>query len=82
MLYIFFGDKKLSSGSLLIPDSPYFIGLFLCESDPVNEPFTGRYYHTGGRYISHRSPEGRRICRLGVSDSGSIYPHLRSERGT
>src|SRR5262249_6161645 len=32
MIYTFFGKKKLSSGSLLVPDSPYFIGLFLCEA--------------------------------------------------
>src|SRR5262245_6510450 len=31
MVYTFFGKKKVSSGSLVVPDSPYFIGLFLCE---------------------------------------------------
>jgi hypothetical protein len=51
MIYVFFGDKKLSSGSLLIPDSPYFIGLSLCESDPIGQAFTGRYFQTGGRYV-------------------------------
>ena len=51
MVYVFFGDKKLSSGSLLVPNSPYFIGLFLCNSDPVGRPFQGRYFKTGGRYV-------------------------------
>jgi hypothetical protein len=51
MVYIFFGDEKLSSGSFLIPDSPYFIGLFLCQSDPVGHPYQGRYFHAGGRYV-------------------------------
>jgi hypothetical protein len=32
MVYTFFGKKKVSSGSLLVPDSPYFIGLFLCDA--------------------------------------------------
>lgn len=51
MVYVFFGKDRLSSGSLLIPDSPYFIGLFLCESGLTNEPFTGRYYRAGGRFL-------------------------------
>jgi len=51
MVYVFFGKKRLSSGSLLIPDSPYFIGLFLCESGLTNEPFKGSYFHAGGRYL-------------------------------
>jgi hypothetical protein len=51
MVLIFFGSTKLPSGSLLIPDSPYFIGLFLCDSDPIDQAFTGRYFRAGGRYI-------------------------------
>ena len=51
MVYVFFGKDKISSGSLLIPNSPYFIGLFLCNSDPTDKPFKGRYFHAGGRYV-------------------------------
>jgi hypothetical protein len=51
MVIVFFGSKKLPSGSLLIPDSPYFIGLFLCEKDPIDEAFNGRYFQAGGRYV-------------------------------
>jgi hypothetical protein len=51
MVLVFFGTKKLPSGSFLIPDSPYFIGLFLCDSDPIDQAFTGRYFQAGGRYI-------------------------------
>ena len=51
MVYVFFGSEKISSGSLLIPNSPYFIGLFLCASDPTDHPFKGRYFHAGGRYV-------------------------------
>lgn len=57
MVLIFFGDKKLSSGSLLIPDSPYFIGLNLCETDPIGQAFTGRYFKIGGRYICASQPK-------------------------
>ena len=57
MVLIFFGDKKMSSGSLLIPDSPYFIGLNLCETDPIGQAFTGRYFKVGGRYICVNQPK-------------------------
>lgn len=61
MVYVFFGKERHASGSLLIPDSPYFLGLFLCESEAINEPFRGRYYHAIGRYICIDR------ARLGVS---------------
>jgi hypothetical protein len=51
MVYVFFGDEKLSSGSMLVPNSPYFIGLFLCETDPIDRPYQGRYFKAGGRYV-------------------------------
>jgi hypothetical protein len=51
MVYVFFGTDKIGSGSYLVPDSPYFIGLFLCDSDPVGEAFKGRYFQAGGRYV-------------------------------
>ena len=51
MLYTFFGKEKVSSGSLVVPDSPYFIGLFLCETGRTDHPYTGRYFKAGGRYV-------------------------------
>src|SRR6516225_828102 len=38
MVYVFFGKERHASGSLLIPDSPYFLGLYLCESEATNKP--------------------------------------------
>jgi len=51
MVYAFFGNQKLPSGSSIIPDIPYFIGMSLCDSDPVGEGFKGRDFKTGGRYV-------------------------------
>ena len=51
MFYLFFGDEKMSSGSMFVPDSPYFIGMFLCQSDPVGKAYKGRYFKAGGRYV-------------------------------
>jgi hypothetical protein len=36
---------------MLVPDSPYFIGLFLCEAGRTDHPYTGRYFKAGGRYV-------------------------------
>lgn len=57
MVYVFLGDERVSSGSWLVPDSPYFIGLFLCKDDKVGEPYIGRYFQKGGRYVCLDQPE-------------------------
>src|SRR5215831_4660974 len=56
MLYIFFGKEKVSSGHVLIPNSPYFIGLFLCQDEQINFPYKGRYFHAGGRFVCLGKP--------------------------
>ena len=49
MVIIFMGDERLTSGSLFIPNSPYFIGLNLCHGDDrVNQPYVGSYFKKGG----------------------------------
>ena len=57
MVYFFFGSEKISSGHILIPNSPYFIGLFLCQNDLVDHPYKGRYFHTGGRFVCLGKPK-------------------------
>jgi hypothetical protein len=57
MVYVFFGHHELPSGSWVIPDSPYFIGIFLCDQDPIGRPFKGRYYEKGGRFVCLGHPE-------------------------
>ncbi len=56
MIHVFFGKTKISSGSMLVPDSPYFIGLFLCRVGRLDYPYTGRYFKAGGRYVCLRHP--------------------------
>ena len=64
MVYVFFGDEKIASGSMMVPNSPYFIGLFLCQTDPVGRAYQGRYFKAGGRYVcadqTRRSPPSSR----------------------
>jgi len=57
MVYFFFGTERISSGHLLIPNSPYFIGLFLCQDDLVNHPYRGRYFHASGRFVCLGKPK-------------------------
>jgi hypothetical protein len=51
MVYTSFGHEKISSGNIILPNVPYFIGLFLCKNDKLNMPYVGRYYQEGGRFV-------------------------------
>ena len=52
MVVVFMGDERQPSGSMFIPDSPYFIALFLCHGDDkLNHPYVGSYFKKGGRYV-------------------------------
>jgi hypothetical protein len=57
MVVIFMGDERQPSGSLFIPDSPYFVALFLCHGDDrTNHPYVGSYFKKGGRYVCGDRP--------------------------
>lgn len=58
MFYVFFGHKKQPSGSMFIPDSPYFLGFFLCQdgSDTLEKPYVGHHFKKSGRYICVEHP--------------------------
>ena len=53
---VFFGHEKISSGHLVLPNSPYFIGLFLGRHDMPYKAYKGRYYHQGGRFVCMGNP--------------------------
>jgi len=53
---IFFGDEKISSGHLVLPNSPYFIGLFLGRHDMPYKAYLGKYYQQGGRFVCMGNP--------------------------
>ncbi len=57
MVIVFLGDKRKPSGSMFIPDSPYFIGLYLCHGDDrIDHPYVGRFFKKGGRYVCGDRP--------------------------
>ncbi len=64
MVYVFFGQERMPSGELLVPDSPYFIGFYLCEAgtDETEQPYVGHHYRKTGRYICVDHPgEGAEV---------------------
>jgi hypothetical protein len=64
MIYVFFGEDRLPSGEALVPDSPYFIGFYLCppEGDSLEQPYVGHHYQKTGRYVCVDHPgEGRAV---------------------
>ena len=46
-----FGDKTVDSGSLFVPDTPYFVGLFLGKNEQEGRAYKAEYYREGGRYF-------------------------------
>lgn len=46
-----FGDEDIGSGSLFVPNAPYFISLFLSENAEPGKAYTANYYKKGGRYF-------------------------------
>lgn len=46
-----FGEQEIRSGSVFVPNAPYFIGLFLGENERTDRAYVGKYYQDGGRYF-------------------------------
>ena len=71
---IFFGSEKISSGHLVLPNSPYFIGLFLGRHDMPYKAYKGKYYQEGGRFVCMGNPlPGETI----VSEFDLVYAFKR-----
>ena len=63
LVTVFMGEEDQPSGSMFIPDSPFFVGLFLCpDKDRLNHPYVGTYYKKGGRFVCAAKPaEGQTV---------------------
>ena len=75
MVYLSFGHEKLPSGLLVLPDVPYFIGLFLCKDDKLNTPYIGRYYQEGGRFVclGHAEPQQTIVSEFDLATAFRTY---------
>ncbi len=58
-----FGEDKIASGSLFIPNAPYFLSVFLGAHEQEGRAYTARYYQQGGRYFCQpcRVPPGQTV---------------------
>lgn len=54
---VFFGYDKISSGHFAIPNSPYFLSLFLGQEEEVNKAYKGNYFKKSGRFICLGNPK-------------------------
>jgi hypothetical protein len=70
IVYIFFGRERHPSGSLFIPDSPYFLGLFLCEKDTIKQALRGTLSSHQRPFICVARPQRGTTFRLLRSSSG------------
>jgi len=73
-----FGTKKISSGSSIVPNAPYFIGLFLGKKEQASQVYTGNYYKKGGRYFC--TPCGVPLGKVVVTEF-DLEPAFRTQFG-
>jgi len=76
MVFIFMGDERQPSGAFFIPDSPYFVALFLCHGDDkMNHPYVGSYFKKSGRFVcGDRPAEGQLVTtRSDLLEAYRVY---------
>jgi hypothetical protein len=58
-----FGEDKIDSGSMLIPNAPYFLSVFLGAHEQEGRAYTAKYFKKGGRYFCQpcRVPPGQTV---------------------
>jgi hypothetical protein len=57
MVYVYYGRNFMDSGSIFIPNSPYFLGLFLSNSDTTGKYYKGSHFQVGGRFVCVGNPK-------------------------
>ncbi|PIE65392.1 MAG: hypothetical protein CSA26_03470 [Desulfobacterales bacterium] len=62
MVYLFFGEP-VDADKFYLPDSPYFIGMFLCENEQTQVPYIGKNYKETGRYVCLEKPAAGKTIR-------------------
>jgi hypothetical protein len=70
MVTLFFGPP-VEADHFYLPDSPFFIGLFLCQNDQINFPYTGKSYRKTSRFVCLDRPDNGTtvVSRFKVDDA-------------
>lgn len=67
------GSKKVDSGSIVVPNAPYFISPFLSRNAVAGRIYTARYFKKGGRYVCNPcAPDAGTLVTTTV-DLAAIY---------
>jgi hypothetical protein len=83
MVYVFVGEEKQPSGSVFVPDSPYFFGLFLCtDQDRVGNAYVGSYFKDGGRFICLDQPSAGQSVTSIFNIADAFIEHFDSTGGS
>lgn len=81
MVMVFLGDERTPSGSMFIPDSPYFVGLYLCHGDDkINHPYVGKYFKKGGRFVCGDQPAAGELVTTRFDLLGAYRSYFDKER--
>ncbi|MDJ0946358.1 MAG: hypothetical protein QNJ30_23140 [Kiloniellales bacterium] len=81
MVMVFLGDERKPSGSMFIPDSPYFVGLYICHGDDrIGHPYLGRYFKKGGRFVCGDQPAAGEMVTTRFDLLGAYHSYFDKER--
>ena len=53
---VFFGFEKIDSGSIFIPDTPYFLSLFLGPDEMPLKAYSAKFFKNSGRWVCLDNP--------------------------
>jgi len=71
MVTLFFGPE-VAADHFYLPDSPFFIGLFLCQDGSRNSPYIGKSYRQTGRYYCF-DDAGKNLSSTGIINIAAAY---------
>ncbi len=80
MISLSFGGK-VNADRFFLPDIPYFIGMFLCQDEPILKPYIGNSYRRTGRYICLDRPEPG-ITIISFFEVGSAFQQWFNKKNT
>ena len=61
MIYVYYGRNFMDSGNIFIPNSPYFLGLYLSNSDTIGKYYRGKHFKDGGRFVCVGNPKANEM---------------------
>ena len=53
---VFFGHEKIDSGSIFIPNTPYFLSLFLGPDEVLQKAYRAKFFKESGRWVCLGNP--------------------------